>query len=122
MKVSKSAVLIVVFAFVALIAGVGLKFYMTYHSGSSGIFKEIEKNTSPDSKEYEALKEQGKFNVLIMGEDNVEGSRRSDTILFAAINIRDRNIRILSRVILGLLPIMPAPDHPDARGRCIGRP
>lgn len=96
MKVSKSAVLIVVFAFVALIAGVGLKFYMTYHSGSSGIFKEIEKNTSPDSKEYEALKEQGKFNVLIMGEDNVEGSRRSDTILFAAINIRDRNIRILS--------------------------
>ena len=67
MKVSKSAVLIVVFAFAALVAGVGLKFYMTYHSGASGIYKEIEKNASPDSKEYEALKEQGKFNVLIMG-------------------------------------------------------
>ena len=96
MKVSKSAVLIVVFAFAALVAGVGLKFYMTYHSGASGIYKEIEKNASPDSKEYEALKEQGKFNVLIMGEDNVEGSRRSDTILFASVNIKDKNIRILS--------------------------
>ena len=31
-----------------------------------------------------------------MGEDNVDGSRRSDTILFITVDIDDKNIRVLS--------------------------
>ncbi|MDR1471070.1 MAG: LCP family protein [Synergistaceae bacterium] len=38
----------------------------------------------------------GRINVLLVGEDNVEGSRRSDTVVFAALDIDNRNIRVLS--------------------------
>jgi LCP family protein required for cell wall assembly len=38
----------------------------------------------------------GRINILMVGEDNVEGSKRSDTIVFSAIDIDNRNIRVLS--------------------------
>ncbi|MDR1651682.1 MAG: LCP family protein [Synergistaceae bacterium] len=38
----------------------------------------------------------GRINILILGEDNVDGSRRSDTIMVAALDIDGRNIRVLS--------------------------
>ena len=31
-----------------------------------------------------------------MGEDDVEGSRRSDTILLATVDVDDKNVRVLS--------------------------
>jgi LCP family protein required for cell wall assembly len=38
----------------------------------------------------------GRINVLVLGEDNVEGSRRSDTILLATLDVDKENIRVLS--------------------------
>jgi LCP family protein required for cell wall assembly len=46
--------------------------------------------------EPEKLEISGRINVLIVGEDNVEGSKRSDTVLFSAIDVDNRNIRVLS--------------------------
>lgn len=39
---------------------------------------------------------QGRINLLILGEDNIEATKRSDTILFAAVDVEQRNIRVLS--------------------------
>jgi LCP family protein required for cell wall assembly len=38
----------------------------------------------------------GRINLLVLGEDNVEGSRRSDTILLVTLDIDNGNIRVLS--------------------------
>ncbi|MDR1581060.1 MAG: LCP family protein [Synergistaceae bacterium] len=38
----------------------------------------------------------GRINILVLGEDNVEGSRRSDTILVATLDIDNENVRVLS--------------------------
>jgi LCP family protein required for cell wall assembly len=38
----------------------------------------------------------GRINILVLGEDNVEGSRRSDTIMLAVLDIDNSNIRVLS--------------------------
>lgn len=38
----------------------------------------------------------GRINFLVIGEDSVESSRRSDTVLFVAADIDQRNVRVLS--------------------------
>ena len=38
----------------------------------------------------------GRINILLMGEDNVEGTRRSDTVAFVALDVDERNMRVLS--------------------------
>lgn len=38
----------------------------------------------------------GRINLLVIGEDNVESVKRSDTMLFVAIDIDKRNVRVLS--------------------------
>jgi LCP family protein required for cell wall assembly len=38
----------------------------------------------------------GRINILLMGEDNVDGTRRSDTVAFVAVDIDERNMRVLS--------------------------
>lgn len=38
----------------------------------------------------------GRINFLLIGEDNVEASRRSDTVAFVAVDIDNRNVRVLS--------------------------
>ncbi|MDR3279758.1 MAG: LCP family protein [Synergistaceae bacterium] len=58
-----------------------------------------ESSVSPDVSEPkppEKLDIAGRINILVLGEDNVEGSRRSDTILVATLDIDKRNIRVLS--------------------------
>ncbi|MDD4159422.1 MAG: LCP family protein [Synergistaceae bacterium] len=96
MKRSKTIILIVVLAIIGIAAGAGLKVYTILHTKSQDLFGTIESSIDSGSAQYAALKEQGRFNILIMGEDDVEGSRRSDTVLFATIDIDDKNIRILS--------------------------
>ena len=96
MKHSKSIVMIVLLAILGIAAGAGLKVYTILHTKSEDILGTIESSIDSGSAQYAALKEQGRFNILIMGEDDVEGSRRSDTVLFATIDIDDKNIRILS--------------------------
>jgi len=88
--------MIVLLAILGIAAGVGLKVYTILHTKSEDILGTIESSIDSGSAQYAALKEQGRFNILIMGEDDVEGSRRSDTVLFATIDIDDKNMRILS--------------------------
>ncbi|MGD9666132.1 MAG: LCP family protein [Synergistaceae bacterium] len=96
MKHSKSIIMIVLLAILGIAAGAGLKVYSILHTKSEDILGTIESSIDSGSAQYAALKEQGRFNILIMGEDDVEGSRRSDTVLFATIDIDDKNMRILS--------------------------
>lgn len=96
MKHSKSVIMIVLLAILGIAAGAGLKVYTILHTKSEDILGTIEGSIDSGSAHYAALKEQGRFNILIMGEDDVDGSRRSDTVLFATIDIDDKNIRILS--------------------------
>lgn len=88
--------MIVLLAILGIAAGVGLKAYTILHTKSEDILGTIESSIDSGSAQYAALKEQGRFNILIIGEDDVEGSSRSDTVLFATIDIDDKNIRILS--------------------------
>jgi LCP family protein required for cell wall assembly len=54
-------------------------------------------STSGDVEpENEKLDISGRINILVLGEDNVEGSRRSDTILVATLDIDNENVRVLS--------------------------
>ncbi len=96
MKHYKSIIMIVLLAILGIAAGAGLKIYTILHTKSEDILGTIESSIDSGSAQYAALKEQGRFNILIMGEDDVEGSRRSDTVLFATIDIDDKNMRILS--------------------------
>jgi len=96
LKHYKSIIMIVLLAILGIAAGAGLKIYTILHTKSEDILGTIESSIDSGSAQYAALKEQGRFNILIMGEDDVEGSRRSDTVLFATIDIDDKNMRILS--------------------------
>lgn len=94
-KIKKYAI-IGILAFVSLLSGVALRVYTLLHSAPEDIYNMIEKNIDTSSSSYRMLKEQGSFNILILGEDNVESSRRSDTILFATIDINDKNVRVIA--------------------------
>ncbi len=96
MRFSKSLLIIILLAVLGIIAGAGFRVYTILHSKSGDILGALQGSVDSGSAQYAALKEQGKFNILIMGEDNVDGSRRSDTILFATIDVDDKNMRVLS--------------------------
>ena len=95
-KSTRSILIIILLAVTGIIAGAGFRIYTILHSKSGDILSAIQGSVDSGSAQYTALKEQGKFNILIMGEDNVDGSRRSDTILFATVDIDDKNMRVLS--------------------------
>jgi LCP family protein required for cell wall assembly len=38
----------------------------------------------------------GRINILLLGEDNVDGTKRSDTVAFVALDVDERNMRVLS--------------------------
>jgi LCP family protein required for cell wall assembly len=70
-------------------------------------FKRIEPPVRPDVVNYAGIASHdegepqklditGRINILVLGEDNVEGSRRSDTILMVTLDIDNDNIRVLS--------------------------
>ncbi len=96
MKRYKSILTVVAIAILGIAAGAGIKVYSILHTKSADILDAIESSIDSGSAQYAELKEQGRFNILIMGEDDVEGSRRSDTVLFATVDIDDKNMRILS--------------------------
>lgn len=95
-KNTKLIVTIILLAFISIAAGMGLRIYTILHAKPDDIVTQIEKTIDSGSAQYATLKEQGRFNILIMGEDDVEGSRRSDTVLFATIDIDDKNMRVLA--------------------------
>jgi LCP family protein required for cell wall assembly len=53
-------------------------------------------NAAADEDLPEKLDISGRINILLMGEDDVEGTKRSDTVAFIAIDVDERNMRVLS--------------------------
>ncbi|GHV28741.1 transcriptional regulator [Synergistales bacterium] len=51
---------------------------------------------NPAEGDIEIVDIGGRINILLVGEDDVEGSIRSDTMAFVAIDIDNRNVRVLS--------------------------
>ena len=98
MKKPLTCLLIVLCGLAALCGGAAARLYFAWHSTKEEIITAFETETKKkeDNSYYELLNQQGKFNILLMGEDNVEGSRRSDTILFIAIDIDDKDVRVIS--------------------------
>lgn len=92
---AKTIILAVLLGLIAAAAGVGVRLYTAWNSKGETLI-DAAKKSAENSASYDALESQGKFNILLMGEDNVEGSRRSDTILFITVDIDDKNIRVLS--------------------------
>ncbi len=98
MKRPRTIILIILCGLLAVFGGAGLRLYFAWHTSQDDIRKAIEDDTHKreDASYAALLKEQGRFNILLMGEDDVEGSRRSDTILFITIDIDDKNMRVIS--------------------------
>ncbi|MCD8163736.1 MAG: LCP family protein [Synergistaceae bacterium] len=98
MRRSRTIILIIICGLIAIFGGSGLRFYFAWHTSQADILKAFENESQKkENDSYAALlKEQGRFNILVIGEDNVEGSRRSDTILFVTIDIDDKNMRVIS--------------------------
>lgn len=93
---TKKYMIIALLAGVALLGGAALRVYTLLHSKSDDLFAAIGREVGAGTSQYTLLKEQGRFNIIVMGEDNVEGSRRSDTILFMTVDINDNNMRIIA--------------------------
>lgn len=98
MRRSRTIILIIICGLIAIFGGAGLRLYFAWHTSQDDIRKAFENESQKKENESYAalLKEQGRFNILVMGEDDVEGSRRSDTILFVTIDIDDKNMRVIS--------------------------
>lgn len=98
MKRSRTIILIIICGLIAILGGAGLRLYFAWHTSQDDIRRAFENESQKKENEsYSALlKEQGRFNILLMGEDDVEGSRRSDTVLFITIDIDDKNMRVIS--------------------------
>ena len=95
---SRTIILIIICGLIAIFGGAGLRLYFAWHTSQDDIRRAFENESQKKENESYAalLKEQGRFNILVMGEDDAEGSRRSDTILFVTIDIDDKNMRVIS--------------------------
>jgi LCP family protein required for cell wall assembly len=60
--------------------------------------EEIERGEDEESAELNEpkLNITGRINILLLGEDNVDQTKRSDTVAFIAVDVEDRNVRVLS--------------------------
>lgn len=93
---TKKYIIAATLAIAALFSGAALRVYTILHSKSDDIYAIIGRQVGAGTSQYTLLKEQGRFNILVMGEDNVEDSRRSDTVLFVTIDIDDKNMRVIA--------------------------
>lgn len=95
-KVLVAAYLCVIFSFSA---GAYLRFNrIDVPSERANLLAEAAKSQAAleAEKKREEVTIKGRVNILLIGEDNVEGSKRSDTVAFVAIDLDNRNIRVLS--------------------------
>ena len=82
---------------VAIVSCMAGAYFRLVHMGGNFVVppSPTELVSSPDSQEDE-LTLTGNISFLLIGEDNVEASRRSDTVAIVSLNISDRIIRVLS--------------------------
>lgn len=52
--------------------------------------------TDPEQPDIPEIQIAGRINILVLGEDNIDKVKRSDTMMFVAIDVDDRNVRVLS--------------------------
>lgn len=83
---------------VAFCGGIFLRMQNVWHPTQEGVLDFLMKDSQKKEEEayYQLIKEQGRFYMLVIGEDNVEKSKRSDTILLVSIDVDDKNVRIVS--------------------------
>jgi len=89
-------ILTIVLSAVAFAGGMAYRLHVAMNATSADIAEQITDSLGVDSPEYKALKEQGHFNMLVIGSDDVEGSKRSDTILFITVELDDKCVKVLS--------------------------
>ena len=84
--------------FLAFAGGMFLRMQNVWHPTQEGLLSFLEEDSQKKEEDtyLQLIKEQGRFNVLVIGEDNVEKTKRSDTILLVSIDIDDKNIRVVS--------------------------
>ncbi len=92
-KVVLFALLVTVLTFVG---GVAWRIHNAINATAEDITKHITSSLGEDSVEYKALMQQGHFTILALGEDDVEGSKRSDTILLVTVELDDKCVKILA--------------------------
>ncbi|MDR0765199.1 MAG: LCP family protein [Synergistaceae bacterium] len=92
----KNVLLFVLLASFAFVVGAYARFVYIETPAPAKPGSYTEKEDTDKIPEAGKLDISGRINVLVLGEDNVEGSRRSDTILVAALDIDNENVRVLS--------------------------
>ncbi len=93
--------LIIAAIFASFSFGAGAYFRMTqidftYHHDLGQYGEVAETPDLAHEKDKEEITVKGRINLLLIGEDNVDESRRSDTVAFVAMDFDHRNIRVLS--------------------------
>ena len=91
----KNILLFILLTIFAFVSGAWYRFVnIPIPPASAG--SQLYSNGTEQSEDDIILDIAGRINVLIVGEDDVQGSRRSDTILVATIDVDNENIRVLS--------------------------
>ncbi len=93
---AKLVILLAVLVMFAFAGGAVWRFYSAFSATGEDITRDIGSTLGEDSPEYKELMEQGHFNMLVLGEDDVEGTRRSDTILFVTVELDDKCVKVLA--------------------------
>lgn len=91
----KNVLLFVLLASFAFVVGAYAKF-VNIKIPEPSVTLSPENEDADGIPQTEKLDISGRINILVLGEDNVEGSRRSDTILVATLDIDNENVRVLS--------------------------
>ena len=88
----------IICALIAFLGGIFLRMQNEWHPTQEGMLDLLMKDSQKKEEDsyFDLVKNQGRFYVLVIGEDNVENSKRSDTVLLASIDIDDKNIRVVS--------------------------
>ncbi len=83
---------------IAFLGGIFLRMQNVWHPTQEGVLSFLMQDSQKKEEDayYQLIKEQGRFYVLVIGEDNVEKSKRSDTILLASVDVDDKNVRVVS--------------------------
>jgi len=96
MSIMQFVLLTVILCAVAFAGGMAYRFRSAMNASPEDIEDQIAGSLGVDSPEYKELKAQGHFNMLVLGSDDVEGSKRSDTILFVTVELDDKCVKVLA--------------------------
>jgi LCP family protein required for cell wall assembly len=91
--------MVFILAFFSFSAGAAYRFNHIYLDDPKPAPPALEPGPGPVTEpepEPEKLDISGRINILLLGEDDVDGSKRSDTVAFVAVDVDEHNMRVLS--------------------------